>query len=350
MIRIGCIGVGAINAQIHEPGIRASKDLELVAICDSNEDLLRQRAQEYGIPEERCFTDYHDLIDCEDVDAVDIAVANFMHMEIALYAAEKGKAYGLEKPIALNAEEAEPLVNITREKKIPSVIFFSYRYKPAARYMRALIESGRIGKIYHVNMIYYQQWGLPKANTPYVWRFNKKLTGSGALGDLGSHAMDLASFVTGVEYTSVSAHNGTFIKERPIPGTDRMGTVDVDDYSNILAETKQGIPCTFQISRFGYLCPNHQRMEVYGEKGVLVYWIDFEPNVDAVEIKEGEKEEFVRLDIPEEYTVSQMQEFADAINGVGDGLTATIEEGYVNQKLLDVVIRSAEERRWEEIR
>lgn len=347
MIRIGSIGLGGISSGVHIPGIRKSKDLELVALCDINEERLKERAAQYGIPLDHCFTDYKDLIDCPDVDAVDISTPNNVHGEIAEYAAKAGKPYDLEKPITLNKEEAKSLYDVTKDAGVKSMICFSYRYKASARYARSLIKSGRLGRIYHVNMQYYQAWGLEHKDAALVWRFVKDIAGSGSLGDLGCHALDLCEFVTGEEYDKVFAHNGTFVHERRLLEGKGKGKVDVDDYSNIFVETKSGASFSFEISRFNYGRGNYQRMEIYGEKGAIVYHLDRIPGVDEIEIcDETTGDKYVPLEIPEEFKVDQMQSFADIVNGCEDGLSATIEDGLRSQILLDAILEAAEKGTW----
>ena len=214
VIRVGSVGIGGISRGVHLPGIAKSPDLQLVAVCDIDPEALRYARETYGIDEAHCFTDYHDLINCPDVDAVDISTPNNVHFEVAMAAAQAGKPYAVEKPITLNSEQADALAQVTREKNVKNMVCFSYRFKAAARYAKDLIQRGMLGTIYHVDMQYYQAWGLPFCQTPLVWRFQKDLTGSGALGDLGSHALDLVRFVTGQEYTRLVSHTGTFIQER----------------------------------------------------------------------------------------------------------------------------------------
>lgn len=186
VIRIGSVGLGGIWTGVHEPGIRRSPDLELVAICDIDEEKLKAAGEKYGIDEAHRFVDYHDLINCPDVDAVDICTSNDAHFEIGMAAVEAGKPYDIEKPITMTAEEADILANATKEKGIKNMVCFSYRFKAAARYARDLIAQGKIGKVYHVDMQYFQAWGLPRVDCPLAWRFIKNRTGAGALGDLGA--------------------------------------------------------------------------------------------------------------------------------------------------------------------
>lgn len=347
MIRIGSIGLGGISKGVHIPGIQASEDLQLIALCDVDEARLKERAAEYGIAPDHCFTDYRDLIDCPDVDAVDVSTPNCCHAEIAEYAARAGKPYDLEKPITLDKTEAKALYDATMASGVKSMICFSYRYKASARYARSLVRSGKLGRIYHVNMQYYQSWGLERADTPLVWRYEKSKAGSGALGDLGCHALDLCEFVTGEKYDKVFAHLGTFIRERRLLTGEGMGRVDVDDYSNLLLETASGASLSFEISRFNFGRGNYQRMEIYGEKGAIVYSLDRIPGVDEIELcDETTDGKFIPLEIPEEYKVSQMQSFADIVLDKADGLSATIEDGLRSQILLDSILESAEKGTW----
>ena len=351
VIRVGSVGLGGIWTGVHEPGIRRSPNLELVAICDIDEEKLQAAGEKYGIPPERRFVDYHDLISCPDVEAVDICTSNDAHFEIAMAAVEAGKPYDLEKPITMTAEQADTLAKATEEKGLKNMVCFSYRFKAAARYAKDLIQRGMLGTIYHVDMQYYQAWGLPFCQTPLVWRFQKDLTGSGALGDLGCHALDLVRFVTGQEYTRLVSHTGTFIQEREKLDGSGLGQVDVDDFSNYMAEMDGGIRATFRITRFGYGRGNYQTMEIYGSEGAIQYELDHAaPDTDEISICIGqanaEAHVFTKLPIPDKYKVDQMQSFADIINGKEDGMAATIQEGCRIQHALDVIIRSAEEEKW----
>lgn len=348
--KIGSVGLGSISNGVHIPGIIESPDLELVAICDIDEKKLHEKGEAYGIPPERRFTDYRDLIACPEVEAVDISTPNNVHMEIAAAAAAAGKPYGVEKPMTMDTAQAEELAHITRENRVKSMVYFSYRYKAAARYMRHLVRSGKIGPIHHVQMQYYQSWGLEHINCPLVWRFVKEITASGALGDLGCHGLDLVSFVTGKEYKSVSAHLGTVVHQRRLRDGSGMGTVDVDDFSNILAEMDGGTSASFQISRLAYGRGNYQRMEVYGEYGALVYHLDRIPGVDELEICTKESDaKYVTAEIPEEFKARQMQAFADILNDCADGLSATVEDGVISEKILDSIILSDAEKKWVKI-
>jgi predicted dehydrogenase len=256
----------------------------------------------------------------------------------------------VEKPVTLNAADAETLAEYTREKGVKSMVCFSYRFKTAARYARELVQNGTLGEIYHVYCQYLQAWGNPDANTPLVWRFIKSQAGSGALGDLGCHALDLVRFVTGKNYTKIVSDADTYVKQRQIPDASGTGISDVDDYCHYLTRMEGGISGVFEITRFGFGRGNFQRMEIYGRKGGLVYKLDETPNTDELEICVGQPlgqlNTYTKIPIPGSFAADQMQSFADIINGKGDGLTATIQDGLLNQKTVDAVVASFEQERW----
>ncbi len=352
-IKIGCVGLGTIACCVHLPQIMECKDFELIAICDIDEERLKKVGDEYGIDGSRRYTDYRELIACEDIDAVTICTPNDCHFEIAMEAAQAGKAISLEKPITMNGEEARILADTVMKAGVANMVCFSYRYKAAARYARELVRRGEIGRIHHVDFQYFQSWGLEEEKVPLVWRYQKKRTGSGALGDLGSHGLDLVRFVTGKEYKRAVALGKTIVKERELTdGSGNMGKVDVDDYCNFMTEMEDEIDANFLITRLAYGRGNYQRMELYGSKGAIVYKLDEVPGADQLELcikdKNGEKS-YQSISIPEEYNKMQMQDFADLVNKKSDGLAAGIADGLVNQSVIDKIIQSMDRNTWVEL-
>ena len=151
------------------------------------------------------------------------------------------------------------------------MVCFSYRFKAAARYAKELVEKGMLGDIYHVYMQYLQGGGGPSYDLPRSWRYQKKLTGTGALGDLGCHALDLVSFVTGKNYRKAVGHTDTYVTQRRLEEGEGYGPVDVDDFCHYLMEMDGKTSANFSVTRFAYGRGNYQRMEIYGSKGGLVY-------------------------------------------------------------------------------
>jgi predicted dehydrogenase len=332
------------------PGIVRCADFELAALCDIDREKLDRTGDLYGIDQSRRFTDFRELIACAQVEAVDICTPNDCHFLMALEAVKAGKHYSLEKPVTMNAAEAEALAKATKEGGVKSMVCFSYRFKTAARYARHLVQSGALGEIYHIYGQYFQAWGNPDRGAPLVWRFEKARSGSGALGDLGSHVLDLARFITGREYMRVVGDADTLVRERPFLDASGKGTADVDDYCHWLARMEGGISAVFEITRFGFGRGNFQRLEIYGRKGALVYKLDESPGLDELEICVGQPlgqlNTFVKVPLPPSYGADQTRSFADIINEKGDGLSAHIEDGLANQRVLDAVIDSFEKKCW----
>ena len=354
-IRIGSIGIGGISNGVHIPGIQASKDLVLTAICDNDPAALDRARKRYGIDNAHCFLNYQDLIDCPDVDAIDISTPNDNHFNVAKAAIMSGKPYALEKPVTLTTEEADELAELTRRYGNKNMVYFSYRYKAASRYAKAIIESGELGEIYHVYGQFLQGWGATGFGgkmAPYAWRYEKKRTGSGALGDLGSHIIDLATFVTGKDFLEVCAHGETIVHEREKPDGSGMGKVDVDDFCHILAKMEDGVSGVFEVSRFAS-SRDHQRLEIYGKKGALIYTnhglirCGLEASIGSAYT---DTQSMYELQIPAFYKADQMQSFADIVNDAGDGWSASIYDGRKNEHILAAVLKSMETGVWEDVK
>ena len=360
-IRMGIIGCGSVSVN-HIRGTMESPDMEVGAICDSVPGNLEEKAECFGIPKEVCFSDYIAMIDSGKIDAVSICSPNHLHYQMTLDVIQRGLPYALEKPVCNSEAEAKALLEETDKKGIPNMVCFSYRFKAAARYARYLIQSGQLGTIYHINVEYLQGWGLPDAVNgkpiPLNWHFTKEKCGTGVLGDLGCHMIDMCRFLTGREFTRVSADLDTFIHERPLPDSDVKGVVDIDDYVNIIgqlgpfAEMRSGegsppvspVAVNLAITRFAYSRDNYQRVEVYGEKGAIRYSLDGE---DRLEVNMGNwpmrrGRVWCNVPIPGEYNSEQMQSFADIVNGCGDGLAAGIRDGWKAQLIVDSALASSE--------
>ena len=346
--RIGIIGCGMISG-VHISGVMESPDLELGAICDMHPERLEEKKKLSGATDDMCFNDYIKMMDSGKIDAVSICTPNYLHYEMAMEAIKRDMPYALEKPVCNTEEEAVKLLEETAGKNIPNMVCFSYRFKTAARYARELTRNGSLGNIYHINGEYYQSWGLEDpatgAKDPLHWRFVQEQSGSGALGDLGCHMIDLFRFITGREFTRITADLGTFIHERSLPGTPAAkGAVDVDDYVSIIGQMDGPVAANMSITRFAYARGNYQRIEVYGDKGAIRYSLE---DTDTLEINIGsdpmkEARVWVGIPLPKRFESAQMQSFADIINGRGDGLAATIEDGWESQKIIDRAIRAAQ--------
>ncbi|WP_366146555.1 Gfo/Idh/MocA family oxidoreductase [uncultured Pseudokineococcus sp.] len=229
-------------------------------------------------------TDWRALLEREDVDLVDICSPGDTHAEIACAALAAGKHVLCEKPLANSVEEAEAMVAVAEEasaRGVRSMVGFTYRRVPALELARQLVASGRLGALRHVRVAYLQDW-LVDADAPMSWRLDKQRAGSGALGDIGAHAVDIAQHVTGQRLTGVTGLLETFVRERPVVdgpsgltgGTGARGAtapVTVDDAAVFLARTDGGALATFEASRTATGHKNALRLEVDGELGSVVF-------------------------------------------------------------------------------
>ena len=238
----------------------------LVALCGRSEAAVREAAGRYGY--QRYCTDWRELIQDDAIRLFDNGGPNDAHAEPCIAAAEAGKHIICEKPLARTAAEAKPMLEAVQKAGIKHACAFNYRFVPALRLAREMIERGDLGQIYHFRAVYLQEW-IMDPQFPMVWRLKKDLAGSGALGDLGAHIIDLARFLVG-EPKSVSGLTQTFIKERP---TDDGGrdTVDVDDAFVSLVQFENGAIGTLEASRYANGRKNHQRIEINGSKGSIVF-------------------------------------------------------------------------------
>ncbi len=226
-------------------------------------------------------TDWKKVIHNEEIDFVDIVTPNHMHMPPAMEALAAKKPVATEKPIAGTLADARQMVEAAKKAKVPTFVWYNYRRCPAVALAHQLVKEGRLGRIFHVRCVYLQDWGGP--DTPLLWRFQKKLAGSGAHGDLNAHIIDMARFVTGDEVVEVSgAIAETFVKERTIPsaasaggiaagskGSAKKGKVDVDDAVLFLTRFKKGAVGSFECSRLATGYKNQNGFEIHGEKGAL---------------------------------------------------------------------------------
>ena len=225
-VRIGVIGTGGWANTVHMRGYQAHPKARIVGVCDIILDRAKEAAEKFGA--EFATDDYMALINRDDIDAIDVVTPNNVHVPIAMAAVKAGKHVMCEKPLAMNVAEAKELVDAAKAAGVKTGVNFTYRGHPAARYAREVICSGEIGRIFHVNAFYMQSW-LVDPQRPLVWRLQKNLTGTGVLGDLASHVIDLAEWFTGSRITSVVGDMSTFQDERPLPDGSGTGKVDVDD-------------------------------------------------------------------------------------------------------------------------
>ena len=210
-------------------------------------------------------SDWQDVVTRDDIDLVDICVPGYLHEPVAVAALEAGKHVLCEKPLANTVLEASRMADAAQAAAgIRAMVGFNYRRVPAIARARSLVASGRIGQVREVRASYLQDW-LADPSAPWTWRMSREQAGSGALGDIGSHIIDLAQYLTGTLITGVSAISSTFVEERP------GGRVTVDDAVMFTARLSGGAMASFEASRVATGRKNSLRIELYGTEGSLAF-------------------------------------------------------------------------------
>ncbi|MFS0703824.1 Gfo/Idh/MocA family protein [Cellulomonas sp. 179-A 9B4 NHS] len=258
---------------------------DMAVVAGRDERAVRAAADRLGWRDAE--TSWKALVARDDVDLVDICTPGDTHADIAVAALEAGKHVLCEKPLANSVEEAETMVRAAEAARASgalATVGFTYRRVPAVQLAKRLVDEGRIGTVRHVRAQYLQDW-IADPQAPLSWRLDRARAGSGALGDIGAHVVDLAQFVTGEHLTGVSAVLETFVRERPVASSSaglsatgssggETGPVTVDDAAVFLARLSGGGLATFEATRFAYGRKNAIRLEINGSAGSLAF--DFE--------------------------------------------------------------------------
>ncbi|MBN2393110.1 MAG: Gfo/Idh/MocA family oxidoreductase [Anaerolineae bacterium] len=336
----------------------------LAAVCGRNEDAVAEAAKRYGYA--TYYTDWREMLKDESVQLFDNGAPNNMHAEPSIAAAQAGKHVFCEKPLGRNPEESKAMWEAVEKTGVKHMVAFNYRFVPAIRQARELIESGALGRIYHYRAVYLQEWVMPHYDTPMVWRLNKAEAGAGSIGDLGAHIIDLGRFLVG-EIESVGAMTRTFIPERPLSdGT--MAKVDIDDAFVATVSFANGVIGTLEATRFAAGRKNHEVIEINGEKGSIVFDLERLNELEVYWVGEGRKETqgFTHVLVSEPYHpwwsnwwpqghmigwehsfVHELTHFLDCIVNDKDVAPygATFEDGYRADCVCAAITESAQTRR-----
>ncbi|MCC3281970.1 Gfo/Idh/MocA family protein [Arthrobacter caoxuetaonis] len=250
---------------------------EMALLVGRDSERTEAAARKWGW--EQTETDWRAAVARDDIDVVDIVTPGASHAEIAIAALEAGKHVLCEKPLANTLDEAEAMAAAAEGAPGRAMVGFTYRRVPAASFARDLVQSGAIGEIRQVRAVYLQDW-LVDPEAPLTWRLQKDAAGSGALGDLGAHAVDLAQFITGQKITAVSGTLNTFVHERPLlgeasglagTGTEERGPVTVDDLALFHSRFDGGAIGSFEATRMSTGRKNALRVEVAGSLGAVSF-------------------------------------------------------------------------------
>lgn len=342
-----------------------------------NVDKLKDFQKTWGY--ESIETDWHKVVECDDIQVIDIVTPNFLHKDMVIAAAEAGKMIICEKPLAMNSTEAIEMVEAVEKAGVPSVVSFCYRRNPSITLFKQLVEENRIGRPFHYRATYNQDYTIsPKVQVggSSLWRLDGKIAGCGVTGDLLAHSIDCAEWLNG-PIKEICAYTKIFINERTNVVTGEMTPITIDDACMFLAVFKNGSIGTFESSRYARGRKNYSTMEMNGENGSCFFNLE-EPEYlhffRYIDPATGEKvedhltgwqkilvtnSEHPYMDhywVPgtvigyEHYFINQLADFLIQVSG-GKPVTSvpTISDAARTQKICDSIIQSSKEQCWIQI-
>lgn len=286
-VGIGLIGyafMGKTHSNAYRQVEKFFPDLEvkpvLRAICGRNEANVQRAASEFGW--DGYETDYRKLIERPDIDIIDVSSPGNEHLPMAVAAAQAGKTVFCEKPLGNNLGEARQMLEAAEKAGVVNMVCFNYRRVPAIALAKKMVENGDLGTIHHFRARYLQDW-IADPNFPLVWRLRKEVAGSGTLGDIGAHILDLGQYLLGSNVTTLTGTTHTFVKQRPLQAaatgaeglaaaaTQEMGDVTVDDATAFIGYFAGGEMGVFEASRFAVGRKNFNTFEINGSKGSVAF-------------------------------------------------------------------------------
>ena len=382
-LRIGMLGCGFMGRAHSNAWLQVSHFFErehkpvLKAVYGREQDRpqLEKFAKMWGY--ESIETDWRKVVERDDIDLIDVCVPNHMHHDCVIAAAEAGKIVVCEKPLALNAQEAEEMVAAVEKAGVPNMVCFNYRRVPAISLAKQIIDEGRVGRVFHYRATYNQDYTI-SAKVPQgglaLWRLDARVAGSGVTGDLLSHSIDTAEWLNG-PIVRVVAHTETFIKERVHAETGQPEKVEIDDACMFLAIFANGSIGTFESTRYARGRKNYNTFEVNGEHGAIFFDLE-DPHIlqffryadpqtgrkiedhltgwQRIHVTAGEHPYMKHWWVPGctigyEHTFTNM--FADFLAGLEGGpkFQPDMRSALRTQRVCDAVLQSARECRWVEI-
>jgi predicted dehydrogenase len=334
----------------------------LKVLCGRSRPNVEAAAKQLGW--EEVSTDWEAVIARKDIDIVDIATPGDLHAPIAIAAAKAGKVVFCEKPLANTVKDAERMLAAVTKAGVLHMLCHNYRRVPAVMLAQHLIAEGRLGEIRHFRGTYLQDW-ITDPKLPLLWRFDKKQAGSGALGDIAAHVVDLARYLVG-EITEVAGDLRTFIKERPLPGKPgKTGPVTVDDAAAAVVRFANGAMGTIEATRLAPGRKNHNRFEINGSKGSVAFdlermnelelYLESDPKgtrgFRTILVTESDHP-FVKAWWPPGHIIGYEHTFThtvfDLLEAIADNRLPepNFADGVKNQRVLDAIERSAKTRKW----
>ena len=334
----------------------------LKVVCGRDAEAVAKAAYQFGFEEHA--TNWEDVVGRDDIDVVDVCTPGDSHLPIVLGAAAAGKTILCEKPLANTLAQAEEMNAAAEKAGITHMLCHNYRRAPAVQLAKRFIDEGRIGDIHHYRGTYLQDWIVDPA-FPRVWRLERARAGSGALGDIGSHSLDLARFLVG-EISEVTGLLETFVDERPLEDGSGMGAVDVDDAALALVRFEGGAIGSIEGTRFAPGRKNYNRFEINGSTGSIVFDLERMNELEVYEEQGADSgfrtilatdaaHSYVRAWWPPGHIIGYEHTFIhtvlDLLHAINEGTLPepNFGDGVQNQRVLDAIERSAASRHWEQV-
>ena len=371
-LRIGLIGTGFMG-RTHSNGYNRVPNFfpdlaytpVLKTVCSRNAEKVQAFADQWGY--ESIETDWKAVIARDDIDAVDICTPNDTHAEIAIAAAEAGKMILCEKPIARNMEEGQRMVDAAEKAGVNTTVWYNYRRIPAVTLAKQIIDSGKLGKIFHYRANFLQDWTI-NADVPQggagTWRMDVEAAGSGVTGDLLAHCIDTAMWLNGA-ITDVSAVTETFVKERMHALTGKVQPVGIDDACIFHCHFKNGSLGLFESTRYARGHKALYTFEINGENA-SIRWdlhdlnrLEYYDYADdgivrgwrSIHVTDGDQPYMDKWWVPglgigyEHSFIHQVADFLKSLE-TGEPCSPTFQDALETQKVCEAVIDSANARSW----
>lgn len=339
----------------------------LKAVCSRSEEKVKAFADQWGY--ESYETDWKALIARDDIDAVDICTPNNMHSEIAIAAAAAGKMVLCEKPLARSLDEAQTMVDAVDKAGVKNTVWYNYRRLPAVTLAKQIVDSGKLGKIFHYRANFLQDWTI-NADVPQggagTWRMDLDVAGSGVTGDLLAHCIDTAMWLNGA-IKDVSAVTETFVKERMHALTGKVQPVGIDDACAFHCHFDNGSLGLFEATRYARGHKAKYTFEINGENA-SIRWdlhdlnrLEFFDNADdskvrgwsSIHVTDGDQPYMDKWWVPglgigyEHSFVHQAADFLKSLE-TGEPCAPTFKDALQTQKVCEAVIDSANSKSWKE--
>ena len=374
-LNIGIVGYGFMGRTHANAYHNAANffDVPLVpvlkAACGRDEAKLKAYADNWGFASTE--TDWRRLIERSDIDAIDICTPNDSHAEIAMAAARAGKAVLCEKPLALDGPQGEEMVRVIEKAGVLNTVWYNYRRVPAVSLAKQIIDTGKLGKIFHYRANFLQDWTI-SADLPQggagLWRLDAKAAGSGVTGDLLAHCIDTALWLNG-NIADVSAMTETFIKSRKHNLTGQVEEVKIDDACTFMGHFDNGSLALFESTRYARGHKALYTLEINGENGSIrwdlhdlhrLQYFDYRDEGivrgwRSVHVTDSDQPYMKNWWVPGlqiGYAETFTHQVADFLKAAGEGQSCppTFRDALETQYVCDAVLKSAREGRWEKVK